>query len=141
MQNQVFSRHSSFINKHHNLISESMILPFSPSEAEAMLLPYSPPVALMKGLGCRYCHKVCSDKTKLTIHERIHTGERPYSCEVCGKGCTTKSNLKSHMRVHGEKEFNCEICGKAFMSKSNLKSHLQVHLKELKNSNTNKQPE
>ena len=124
-----------FINIFPYLISEPVVPPYNPSDPEAMVLPYSPPVALMKGLGCRYCHKVCSDKTKLTIHERIHTGEKPYSCEICGKGCTTKSNLKSHMRVHGQKEFICEICQKSFMSKSNLKSHLQTHLKALKNPN------
>ena len=77
-----------FINSTHILLSDIAAAPHVIREA------------IMRGYGCHFCHKVCSDRSKLTIHERIHTGERPYSCEFCGKSCTTKSNLKSHMRVH-----------------------------------------
>jgi uncharacterized Zn-finger protein len=49
---------------------------------------------------CRYCGKLIRNKFDLSIHERSHTGERPFVCPVCNKGCSTKSNLKAHAVVH-----------------------------------------
>ncbi|XP_036748024.1 GDNF-inducible zinc finger protein 1 isoform X4 [Manis pentadactyla] len=105
---------------------------------------------------CQQCGKGLSSKTALRLHERTHTGHRPYSCTECQARFSQPSALKTHMRIHtgekpfvcdecgarftqnhmliyhkrchtGERPFMCETCGKSFASKEYLKHHNRIH--------------
>jgi len=73
----------------------------------------------IRPLKCSYegCTKTFTLTSTKNIHERTHTGDKPYKCTFCEKAYTRGSSLNKHMKIHTGKhlngnidiDFNCDL--------------------------------
>ena len=94
------------------------------------LLPLQPPgfAGERGGFLCQWCGQGFSQKRYLQIHQRTHTGERPFACEDCGKRFRQSSDLVRHRRTHtGERPYRCPECDRWFRLKHHLRDHRRTH--------------
>lgn len=77
---------------------------------------------------CKFCGKKLNTSQSLGNHERIHTGEMPYSCPICHQSFRTYVTKWTHVQRHQKGTFVCDRCGKCFSYKRNLRVHIMTHL-------------
>ncbi|KAF0045270.1 hypothetical protein F2P81_001799 [Scophthalmus maximus] len=79
-------------------------------------------------LKCGYCSRTFKFLSQFVIHQRIHTGERPFKCPECGKGFSKNSNLNLHLRTHRKSNIyqKCPFC-KIKFSCSEYTAHMKLH--------------
>ncbi|KAF2367384.1 Zinc finger C2H2-type [Trinorchestia longiramus] len=77
---------------------------------------------------CKECDAKFACKNRLVLHTRKHTGERPYMCALCHQKFLQSAHLKVHMKTHSsEKPFKCTQCSKCFKFQQSLKIHILEH--------------
>lgn len=65
------------------------------------------PNAYDKRFECRWCGLTFVSNFHLLVHERIHTGEKPFICSYCSRPFAHKANLKTHLIAYQEKGKDC----------------------------------
>ena len=76
---------------------------------------------------CAHCGKMFRYKAYLIMHERVHTGERPYKCGECSKSFNQKSALTRHKKAHtNERNYKCSQCDSLFTQSNSLARHMKA---------------
>lgn len=87
-------------------------------------------------LKCSYCGHISKFLSQFIIHQRIHTGERPFKCPECGRGFSKNSNLNLHLKTHKKSHMyqKCPYC-KIKFSCSEYAAHMKMHLMDQDSEN------
>ena len=75
---------------------------------------------------CSYCPFACIWKVNTTRHERIHTGNKPFSCNECPYTASRADKIKEHAQKHrNEKPFKCSECDVKFIRRRDCAKHMR----------------
>ncbi|XP_071515045.1 uncharacterized protein [Panulirus ornatus] len=95
---------SAASHKHHEGSRRTTLPPMALQPPSAPF-PVRRPVTQLSQNGsrreyrCQVCGYQAISESKLTIHFRKHTGEKPFVCPFCSYRCAHKSNLITHVKT------------------------------------------
>ena len=103
-----------------------------PVGALTSALPAKPPVTLslmeVPVYQCRFCDYSSRASASVAVHERRHTGEKPFSCRFCSYVAARKGQVTVHERTHtDERPYKCPECAMSFKVSSALLVHSRLH--------------
>lgn len=80
-------------------------------------------------LTCFTCNKEFGSTHDFVVHQRRHTGERPFQCSRCFESFASASALLLHRgSVHDSRSpFRCTFCGRSFDDGDAYSRHLGRH--------------
>ncbi|XP_075536363.1 zinc finger protein 131-like isoform X1 [Dermacentor variabilis] len=114
-------------------VTYTYLIPSTPSSPQPWHKEVSPPpMARRDDAGCFTCvscHKEFSSEYDFVVHQRRHTGERPFQCSRCFESFASASALLLHRgSMHGSRSpFRCTFCGRTFNEGDAYSHHLSRH--------------
>lgn len=82
---------------------------------------------------CDICEMSFGEKQTLVVHQRIHSGDRPYECNFCTQQFFTTSKLHDHYKKHHflAQKYHCSFCDHSYFFSNDLHAHVQnVHFRK-----------
>lgn len=78
-----------------------------------------------KSYPCQICGENFSYSSNLSVHKRLHTGQKPYKCKFCGKDFSRPHHLSDHLLIHARTtQLKCLHCLNRFEDLSTLEDHI-----------------
>jgi len=86
-----------------------------------------------KNFKCESCDYRAVSRSQITVHQRVHTGERPFACKECDFTTAIPGSLKYHIVAkHTVRDrFKCEHCKFQTLNKYEATRHEKYHSGEL----------